>query len=156
MSNLLSRPYRPGVGIMLLNPLNQVFIARRLDFPSGDWQMPQGGINEGETPEEAVLRELFEETSIKSVEILAESRQWRTYDLPDHLADKLWQGAYRGQKQKWFLARFTGEDSEINLETHIPEFCDWKWTSILDLPGLAVYFKRESYKDIIDEFLPYL
>jgi len=151
-----SRPYRKGVGMMMLNEADQVFIARRVDFPEGAWQMPQGGMDEGETPEEAVLRELYEETGIQNVEILVESQVWRSYDVPLELSQKIWDGKFKGQAQKWFLIRFSGDDSEIDLEHHHPEFCEWRWISIDELPELAVYFKRKTYLDIIKEFREYL
>src|SRR5271163_2927794 len=116
-------PYRPGVGIMLLNHDNRVFVAKRIDTLSEAWQMPQGGIDDGETPLEAAVRELKEETGTDKATLIKESRDWLTYDLPDHLIPIIWNGKFRGQRQKWFAMRFTGKDSDINIETDHPEFC---------------------------------
>lgn len=150
-------PYRPCVGIMLLNGWDQVFVARRIDQSRSGrddqaWQMPQGGIDAGETPRQAALRELAEETGIRDAEILAESDEWLAYDLPDHLIGRLWRGRYRGQTQKWFAARFTGDDSAINLEAHNPEFDAWQWVSLDLLPELIVPFKRDVYLRVVTEF----
>jgi putative (di)nucleoside polyphosphate hydrolase len=147
-------PYRPCVGIMLLNPRGQVFVARRIDMPSEAWQMPQGGIDEGEPPQAAALRELREEIGTDKAEVLAESRTWMNYDLPAELIGKLWGGRYRGQTQKWFAMRFTGMDSDINIATEVPEFLDWKWAEIDRLPSLIVPFKRKLYEQIVAEFMP--
>lgn len=150
-------PYRPCVGIMVLNAQNQVFVARRIDQARsgrGDqaWQMPQGGIDPGETPRAAAMRELAEETGIRDVEILAESDDWLAYDLPDHLIGRLWGGRYRGQTQKWFAARFTGDDASIDLAAHNPEFDAWQWVSLDALPRLIVPFKRDVYERVVAEF----
>jgi putative (di)nucleoside polyphosphate hydrolase len=147
-------PYRPCVGIMLLNPRGQAFIARRIDMPSEAWQMPQGGIDEGETPQVAALRELREEIGTDKAEILAESRQWMTYELPAELIGKLWGGRYCGQRQKWFAMRFTGSDADINIATDVPEFLDWKWAELERLPSLIVPFKRKLYEQLVAEFTP--
>jgi putative (di)nucleoside polyphosphate hydrolase len=144
--------YRPGVGIMLLNPQGEVFVARRVDLPGEAWQMPQGGIEHGEDPRTAALRELAEETGIARAEILAESLGWLCYDLPPELLARAWQGRWRGQRQKWFLMRFTGSDRDIDLGAAHPEFDAWKWVPIQDLPQLAVPFKRQVYLDILAEF----
>jgi len=145
-------PYRPCVGALLLNRAGRALVARRIDSP-GAWQLPQGGIDEGEDPAQAVLRELAEETGVTSTEIIAESSDWLQYDLPDELIGKLWGGAYRGQRQKWFALRFRGDDSEIDLQAHEHvEFDAWKWADMADLPGLAVPFKRPLYEDIVGEF----
>ena len=145
-------PYRPCVGAMLVNSIGRVFVAKRIDNPGDYWQMPQGGIDEGEEPVEAVLRELKEETGVCKVEIIAESDSWRTYDLPDELMGKLWGGKYRGQRQKWFAVRFLGEDSEINIKAHeTPEFSDWKWVKIDELVNLVIPFKQVLYSDVITE-----
>jgi putative (di)nucleoside polyphosphate hydrolase len=148
--------YRPGVGIMLLNPQGEVFVARRLDLPGEAWQMPQGGIDHGEEPKDAALRELAEETGIGRAEILAESVGWLRYDLPLELLARAWQGRWRGQQQKWFLMRFTGSDEDVNLAAGEPEFDAWKWVPVEDLPRLAAPFKRQVYLDILAEFRPLL
>jgi putative (di)nucleoside polyphosphate hydrolase len=145
-------PYRMGVGIMLLNAQNEVFVAKRIDMRSEAWQMPQGGIDEGETPRQAALRELQEETGTNKANIIAESRDWFHYDLPEALVPIIWGGRYRGQQQKWFAMRFTGHDSDINIETEHPEFSEWKWTPMHTLPNIIVPFKREIYTDIVAEF----
>ncbi|HYD32201.1 MAG TPA: RNA pyrophosphohydrolase [Azospirillaceae bacterium] len=150
-----SLPYRPCVGVMLINHDGQVFVAQRLDTP-GAWQMPQGGIDKGETPHEAALRELEEEIGTAKAEILAESRGWICYDLPDHLLGKVWKGRYRGQEQKWVLARFTGGDTDINLATDHPEFDAWRWVMPDNLPSLIVPFKRATYEAVLAEFRPLL
>ncbi|GAO98748.1 RNA pyrophosphohydrolase [Caedimonas varicaedens] len=147
-------PYRQGVGMMVLNTHQQVFVARRIDLPSGSWQMPQGGIDKGETPLEAALRELAEEIGTNNVRMIAESREWYHYDLPDRLIARLWKGRYRGQQQKWFAMEFLGNETEINLNTAHPEFSEWRWVSLSELPTLAVSFKRKTYEQIIEEFLP--
>ena len=149
-------PYRPCVGAMLVNAKGGVFVAKRLDSIADYWQMPQGGIDEGEDPEKAVLRELQEETGTSKAEIIARSEHWRTYDLPDDLIGKLWGGKYRGQRQKWFALKFLGKDSDINIEAHeIPEFSDWKWVEIGELVNLVVPFKQALYGDIITELQPF-
>ena len=154
-----SLPYRPCVGAMVLNRQGLVWLGRRSDIPNEEgpghwWQMPQGGIDEGEDPGEAVLRELAEETSIRSVEIIAETPGWLTYELPLHLLGVAWKGRYRGQKQKWFAMRFTGEESEIDLEPpgHKPEFDAWRWARMAELPELIVPFKRDVYRQIVATF----
>lgn len=148
-------PYRPCVGMLLLNPQDRVFVGRRIDTAKeGDniWQMPQGGIDKGETPEAAALRELQEEIGTGKAEIIAESRQWLHYDLPDHLVGKVWKGRYRGQKQRWFALRFLGRDEDIDLETPHPEFDAWQWVDLDDLPGLVIPFKRDTYRAVVSEF----
>ena len=145
-------PYRDGVGIMLLNPHDLVFVAKRIDMTSEAWQMPQGGIDVGETPQQAAIRELMEETGIGGAVILKESDGWLTYDLPDNLVPKIWKGRYRGQKQKWFAMRFLGEDTEINIATEHPEFCEWKWVEMDTLPDIIVPFKRDLYQKVVVEF----
>jgi len=146
--------YRPGVGIMLLNGEGLVFIGRRIDMPAGlaAWQMPQGGIDPGETPREAALRELKEEVGTGKAEILAESAVWHHYDLPPEVAGRMWQGRYRGQRQKWFALRFTGADADIDLATEHPEFDAWEWVRPERLPELIVPFKRQIYRDVLAEF----
>jgi putative (di)nucleoside polyphosphate hydrolase len=149
-------PYRPGVGIMLLNPDNRVFVAKRIDMISEAWQMPQGGIDEGETPETAAMRELQEETGTDKASIIAESRDWYHYDLPEHLVSRIWGGRFRGQRQKWFAMRFSGRDSDINIATEHPEFSEWKWVPMAQLPDVIVPFKRDLYQALVDEFSPLL
>jgi putative (di)nucleoside polyphosphate hydrolase len=148
--------YRPGVGIMLLNREGRVFVARRIDMPPevAAWQMPQGGIDPGESPRDAALRELNEEIGTDKAELVGESGGWLRYDLPDGLAERLWGGGYRGQEQKWFAFRFTGEDSDIDLTRHEPEFAEWRWADPADLPDLIVPFKRDIYARIVEEFAP--
>lgn len=145
-------PYRRGVGMMLLNPDNQVFVAKRIDMISDAWQMPQGGIDEGEDPRATAIRELAEEIGTDKADIIAESSDWLRYDLPEHLVPKLWKGQYRGQEQKWFLLRFTGADADINIETEHPEFLAWKWAPMHTLPDLIVPFKRPLYEQVVAEF----
>jgi putative (di)nucleoside polyphosphate hydrolase len=144
--------YRLGVGIMLLNADGLVFVARRNDMPGDHWQMPQGGIDENEAPRSAALRELKEEIGTDRAVILAEAQTWLTYELPRDLASTAWSGQYRGQRQKWFAARFIGVDAEIDLDTEHPEFTDWRWTEVTALPELIVPFKRQLYLDVIEEF----
>ena len=139
-------PLRKGVGIVLLNNENKVFVAKRIDNPKNFWQMPQGGIDEGEDYYEAALRELKEETSVISVEHVKEIDKKLTYILPDHLIGIIWRGKFKGQIQKWFVMRFIGNDSEININTKKPEFLDWKWIDLEDLPKIAVNFKLDIYK----------
>ncbi|MDX2112530.1 MAG: RNA pyrophosphohydrolase [Alphaproteobacteria bacterium] len=148
----MSLPYRDGVGIMLINQHRQVFVAKRIDTLSEAWQMPQGGIDEGERPDVAARRELEEETGTSKATILRESKDWLTYDLPQELVGKIWRGRFRGQRQKWFAMRFDGTDSDINIDTPHPEFCEWKWIAPSTLPDLIVPFKRVLYRDIIQEF----
>ena len=145
-------PYRPGVGIMLLNADNHVFVAKRIDMTSEAWQMPQGRIDDGEGPLAAATRELKEETGTDKATLIHESPHWFTYDLPDSLVPKLWGGRFRGQKQKWFAMRFTGKDSDINIDTPHPEFCEWKWIPMQGLPDIIVPFKKVMYQDLVDEF----
>jgi putative (di)nucleoside polyphosphate hydrolase len=144
--------YRQGVGIMLLNPRGEVFVARRVDLPGAAWQMPQGGIDHGEEPRAAALRELAEETGIERAEILAESIGWLRYDLPPEVLVRTGQEGWRGQRQKWFLMRFTGSEDDINLAAGEPEFDAWKWVPAAELPALAVPFKRQVYLDLLAEF----
>ena len=150
--DLASRPYRPGVGMMLLNREGQVFVGRRLDQTAEAWQMPQGGIDPGEEPRATALRELAEEIGTAKAEIIAESRDWLTYDLPPELADKVWKGRYRGQKQKWFALRFLGRDSDIDVATAHPEFEAWRWAPAGDMLRLIVPFKRALYEQVVAEF----
>ena len=152
-------PYRPCVGVMVLNKHNQVWVGRRVGSPnqghlSSFWQMPQGGIDAGETPAAACLRELYEETSIRSAAIIAESTQWYPYDLPPELQGQIWGGKFRGQMQRWFAVRFTGDDSEVNIapSDHEREFAEWRWAPMAGLPELIVPFKRDVYAKVIAEF----
>jgi len=144
--------YRPGVGIMLLSRAGLVFVGRRLDMAGENWQMPQGGIDKGETPLAAARRELHEEVGTDKAELLAESARWLSYDIPQDIAARLWRRRYRGQAQKWFAMRFTGADRDIDLETHHPEFGAWKWVAPAELPQLIVPFKRQLYLDVLTEF----
>ena len=144
-------PLRNGVGIVVLNNQNKIFVAKRIDNPKNFWQMPQGGVDEGEDYYEAALRELKEETSIVSVELVQEISKKLTYILPNHLVGIIWKGRFKGQKQKWFVMRFLGNESEINIKTKHPEFLDWKWINIDDLPKIAVKFKLNVYKNIRQE-----
>ena len=156
-------PYRPCVGVMLLNAQGHVFVGRRADragAPEGVgtwWQMPQGGIDEGEDPEAGARRELQEETGVRNARFIARTRNWYTYDLPSELLGVAWGGRYRGQKQMWFAARFEGEDGEIDIGPragHEQEFDAWRWVKMAELPGLVVPFKREVYTSVIGEFSP--
>ncbi|GAB3438266.1 RNA pyrophosphohydrolase [Insolitispirillum peregrinum] len=147
-------PYRPCAGLMVMNRQGEIFVARRIDTDLDAWQMPQGGIDEGEAPRAAALREMKEEIGTDNAEIIAETADWLAYDLPDHLIGKVWKGKYRGQKQKWFLVRFLGEDSEINIATEHPEFDAWRWMSLADVPRHIVPFKRDIYQAVCDEFAP--
>lgn len=145
-------PYRPGVGVMLLNKDGRVFVAKRIDMVSEAWQMPQGGIDEGEAPLACAWRELKEEIGTDKAVLLKESPRWFTYDLPDELIPKIWGGKFRGQKQRWFAMRFTGSDGDINLSTGDPEFSEWQWIPMEKLPGIIVPFKRRLYQDLVEEF----
>ncbi|MCB2081819.1 MAG: RNA pyrophosphohydrolase [Rickettsiales bacterium] len=148
--------YRPGVGIMLINKDGLVFSAKRIDTSEEAWQMPQGGIDRGETPEEALWRELREETGTNKAEILHVTEDWLYYDFPNELAARLWRGRYRGQRQKWFALRFTGLDADINIETERPEFSEWQWVEASLLPDLIVPFKRRLYQAVLEEFRDFL
>lgn len=149
-------PYRPCVGVMLVNASGRVFVGKRIDNKEGDaWQMPQGGIDDGEELHPAALRELAEETGVAPtlVTIIAESREEYFYDLPEELLGRLWGGKFRGQRQKWLLLRFGGEDSDIQLDAHDPaEFCEWRWVEPELLPELIVPFKKRVYRQIVEEF----
>lgn len=146
-------PYRPGVGMMLFNAQGKVFVAKRIDMTSEAWQMPQGGIDAGEDPRTACLRELEEEIGTQSATILTEAQHTYRYDLPDHLVPIIWKGQYRGQEQHWFALRLDGDDSLINITAHEhPEFSEWKWVDIEELPNIIVPFKRELYAALVDEF----
>lgn len=149
-------PYRPNVGVMIINGAGRIWAGRRIDNPGDAWQMPQGGIDPGESAEQAALRELEEETAIPAdaVEIVAETADWLYYDLPPDLIAKLWKGRYRGQQQKWFLLRFTGGDELVNIETEHPEFSHWAWMDYATLLDKIVPFKRDVYAAIWAEFGP--
>ena len=151
-------PYRSNVGMMVLNKSGEVFVAQRLEHYANAWQMPQGGIDPGEDAREAALRELEEETGITrdKVTIITETQGWITYELPPDLISKLWDGKYRGQKQKWFLLRFFGEDIDINIETEEPEFSAWKWIAPSSLPEVIVPFKRDVYVAVLEAFQNHL
>jgi putative (di)nucleoside polyphosphate hydrolase len=152
VTSLERLPYRRGVGIMLLNAAGEVLVAQRIDMPTEAWQMPQGGIDEDETPEAAAWREMREEIGTCAASLLAESRSWYRYDLPADLVPRLWQGRYRGQEQKWFAFRFTGEDADIAIDSDHAEFSRWKWTPMATLPSLIVPFKRRLYAKLVSEF----
>ena len=161
MAPLESLPYRPCAGIMVFNRDGLVFVGKRNGGPEHSdayhvWQMPQGGIDENEDPYKAALRELYEETNIRSVDRLGEIAEWLAYDLPPDLVGAAWSGKYRGQKQKWFALRFTGKDSEIDIVNpgggHEPEFTEWSWMPAKELPGLVVPFKRDIYERVVKEF----
>jgi putative (di)nucleoside polyphosphate hydrolase len=147
-------PYRPGVGIMLVNQRDRVFVAQRIDNPGPAWQMPQGGIDAGEEPQQAAWRELQEEVGTDRARYIGESRDWFSYDLPVELVPQIWKGRFRGQRQKWFAFRFLGTDRDINIATEHPEFSSWRWAALEELPGLIVPFKRQLYHDLIAEFTP--
>ena len=144
-------PLRTGVGIVVLNKKNQIFLAKRIDNPKNFWQMPQGGVDKDEDFYAAAIRELEEETSIKTVKLIKEIDGLTTYLLPDHLVGIIWKGKYKGQKQKWFVVRFEGEENEININTKHPEFLDWKWVNVENLTDEIVKFKFHVYKKIQKE-----
>ena len=144
-------PLRHGVGMIILNKENKVFVGKRKDNPVDKWQMPQGGVDKGENYIAAMKRELFEETSIKNIKILKEVNRIYEYELPDNLVGIIWKGKFRGQKQKWFITKFLGEDSEINLNTKHPEFIDWKWIEPKLLPEVIVNFKKDLYINLLKE-----
>jgi len=150
MENSKELPLRIGVGIVLLNNENKVFVGKRIDNPKNYWQMPQGGVDNNENFLQAAIRELEEETGIKNIKLIKEIDEWLVYNLPKNLLGKIWQGKYRGQKQKWFIFKFLGENNEININTKNPEFLDWKWISSSELPKVAVNFKINIYKTIAE------
>ena len=149
-------PLRSGVGIVLLNKQNKVFVARRIDNPKNFWQMPQGGVDEGENFLSAAYRELEEETSIKNVQLIKELEGMITYELPKDLLGIIWKGKYRGQKQKWYIVKFIGSDNEINLNTKHPEFIEWKWTDPESLPKIIVDFKKTLYEKLLLKIKPFI
>ena len=151
MKDLKNLPYRHGVGMMVFNDEKQIFVGKRIDNQEA-WQMPQGGVDKGENVETAAKRELYEETGIQSIRIIKKSDKEYIYDLPDHLLGKIWKGKYKGQKQTWYLMKFLGPDSEININQKHPEFNEWKWVSIDELPNLIVNFKKDLYQAVIAEF----
>ena len=144
-------PLRTGVGIAVINSQNKVFVGKRKDNPFDKWQMPQGGVDSGEALLDAMKRELLEETSIINIKVLKEFDQWLEYELPENLIGKIWKGKYRGQKQKWFVVKFLGDDSEININTKNAEFIEWKWIDIDLLPDLIVLFKKHVYEKVLVE-----
>ena len=146
--NIINLPFRSGVGIVVLNKDNKVFVAQRIDNQKKFWQMPQGGVDEGEKHLTAAYRELEEETSIKEVQLIKELEGLITYELPKNLLGIIWKGKYRGQEQKWFVMRFLGNDSEINIKTKNPEFCEWKWVDLENITDLVVDFKLHVYEDV--------
>ena len=150
MKNLKDLPYRNGVGIMIFNDQKKIFVGKRIDNQEA-WQMPQGGVDKDEDFETAAKRELFEETGIQSVRIVQSSKQEFIYDLPNHLLGKIWKGKYKGQKQKWFLMRFLGNDTEINIKTDKPEFLEWKWIDLESITDVVVDFKLDVYKTLKSE-----
>ena len=158
MTNPASLPYRPCAGVMLINREGKAFAGQRIDTTVEAWQMPQGGIDPGEDAEGAAMRELGEEIGVSPdhVELIAIAPGEFFYDLPEELIGRIWKGKWRGQRQKWFLYRFLGEDKDIDLETHHPEFRAWRWVDPAELPELIVPFKRKLYRDVIDAFQPYL
>ncbi len=151
MNQKKNLPLRLGVGAIVLNKQNKVFVGKRKDNPINKWQMPQGGVNNGEKLIDAMKRELKEETGIKNIKILKEINGWSEYELPNYLLGKIWKGKYRGQKQKWFVVRFLGDDNEINLKTGKPEFIEWKWLDIERLTEVIVDFKRQVYEKLLPE-----
>ena len=153
MTDRASLPYRPCVGVMLFDARGRVFVGRRIDTPDA-WQMPQGGIDDGELPEAAALRELEEEVGTTKADIAAGTEGWLTYDLPDALIGRVWGGRWRGQRQKWFACRFRGDDSDIRLDTEHPEFDAWRWVELDQLTTLIVPFKRAIYAAVVDELGP--
>ena len=151
MRNKKELPLRIGVGIILLNHENNIFVGKRIDNPKKFWQMPQGGVDENENFLQAAKRELEEETGIKSVKLIKELDGWFKYDLPEYLLGKIWEGKYRGQKQKWFVMKFLGKHDEINVKTKNPEFFEWKWIELSQLANIAVHFKVDIYRKIKEE-----
>lgn len=145
-------PYRPGVGMMIVDKDNRVFVGKRTDTKIAAWQMPQGGIDLGETPSIAALREMTEEIGSDKGYIIAESKHWYSYDVPKFLIPKLWNGNFRGQKQRWFLIRFTGTDEDININTQHPEFDEWRWARLDELLSIIIPFKRKLYQAVFNEF----
>lgn len=158
MSHSEKLPYRPCVGVMLINAAGRIFAGQRLDNAAGAWQMPQGGIDEGEKPRAAALRELWEETGVTEdlVEALGKTKDWVTYDLPPELLGKVWGGKFRGQKQKWYLYRYLGTDEQVNIATIHPEFSAWRWIGAEEMIAGIVPFKRAVYEEVVGQFRPHL
>ncbi|WP_341763821.1 RNA pyrophosphohydrolase [Candidatus Tisiphia endosymbiont of Beris chalybata] len=150
--NYRDLPYRSSVGMMIIDQNNRIFVGKRIDTKISAWQMPQGGIHLGETPSNAALREMSEELGSTKGHIIAESKYWYSYDLPKILIPKLWNGNFRGQRQKWFLIRFTGTNEDININTSAPEFEEWRWSRIEELLSIIIPFKRKLYKAVLKEF----
>ena len=144
-------PLRIGVGIVVLNKNNKIFVAKRIDNPKDFWQMPQGGVDQNESYLDAAYRELYEETNIREIELIKEVEEFTTYELPDHLLGIIWKGKFKGQKQKWFIMRFVGNEDEINIKTKKPEFLDWKWIDVNEITKKVVDFKYEVYKKVKKE-----
>ena len=144
-------PLRIGVGIVVLNKNNKIFVAKRIDNPKDFWQMPQGGVDQNESYLDAAYRELYEETNIKEIELIKEVEEFTTYELPDHLLGIIWKGKFKGQKQKWFIMRFVGNENEIDINTKKPEFLDWKWIDVNEITKKVVDFKYEVYKKVKKE-----
>ena len=149
-------PLRIGVGVIVLNKENKIFVGKRKDNPVDKWQMPQGGVDKNENLINAMKRELYEETSIQNIKILKELDEWFEYELPKNLLGIIWKGRFRGQKQKWYVVRFTGEESEINLKTKHPEFIEWKWVEMDELPKIIVDFKKDVYEKLLLELKKFI
>ena len=155
MNNSKNLPYRKGVGMMVFNDDKKIFVGKRIDNQKA-WQMPQGGVDENEDCFSAARRELYEETGIQSIRVIEKSKEKYTYDLPEYLLGKIWKGKYKGQRQRWFLIKFLGPDSEINLNHKCPEFNEWKWVDIDELPKIIVPFKKKLYLSLIKEFYDFI
>ncbi len=155
MINLKNLPYRKGVGMMVFNDDKKIFVGKRIDNQKA-WQMPQGGVDENEDCLSAARRELYEETGIQSIRVIEKSKEKYTYDLPEYLLGKIWKGKYKGQRQRWFLIKFLGPDSEINLNQKFAEFNEWKWVDIDELPKIIVTFKKKLYLSLIKEFYDFI
>lgn len=157
MKDYRKLPYRDGVGMCIINKKKEIFVGKRISSKFDGWQMPQGGIDLGETPSKAAMREMLEEIGTSNGVIMSETKSWYCYDVPRLLVPKLWNGAYRGQRQKWFLIMFEGEDSEINVDASIhPEFYKWQWVDYQSLPDIIIPFKRKLYQSVLAEFQPFL
>jgi putative (di)nucleoside polyphosphate hydrolase len=148
--------YRLGIGMLIVNHENKIFVGQRIDKPQAAWQMPQGGVDEHENPDQAMIRELEEEIGTTNVEVIVKSKKFYQYDLPSHLRENLWNGKFKGQKQIWYALRFKGSDKDVNIHTSDPEFCDWKWVDKNRLLDLIVPFKKDLYIQVIDELWPFV